>query len=288
MIPPRGGVAEVPKRMSVESRHGSLPMTTFHTCPDHSQRNAELLATYQRCRSATNRNAVIRANLPLVWRVARQEAKRSGHSFEDLTQEGYLGLIQAVERFDPSRGHTLSTAATPWIRGAMRHYLRDRCHGVSGSHHLLELYRRGQALLQQRQQQGLPSLDGDALASALGCTRDRWELAIARHRSLQLASLEQPQLDDEGNTSPLSDLIADQRPQERYAQAIRWEQRRHIWRALRRLERKQRHLILGRLLQQLTWRELARRYNISPKVAQRNGERLMLELRRQLLPLLGS
>jgi len=92
-------------------------MTTFHACPDHSQRNAELLATYQRCRSATNRNAVIRANLPLVWRVARQEAKRSGHSFEDLTQEGCLGLIQAVERFDPSRGHTLSTAATPWIWG---------------------------------------------------------------------------------------------------------------------------------------------------------------------------
>jgi hypothetical protein len=45
---------------------------------------------------------------------------------------------------------------------------------------------------------------------------------------------------------------------------------------------------LGRLLQQLTWRELARRNNLSPKVAQRHGERLMLELRQQLLPLLGS
>lgn len=288
MIPPPGGVAERPKRMSVETRHGSLPMTTFHTCPDHSQRNAELLAAYQRCRSASNRNAVIRANLPLVWRVARQEAKRSGHSFEDLSQEGSIGLIQAVERFDPSQGHTLSTAATPWIRGAIRHYLRDRCHGVSGSHHLLDLYRSGQALLQQRQQQGLPSLNGDALAQALGCTRERWELALARQRSLQLASLEQPLLDEEGNASPLSDLLADPRPQERYAQAIRWEQRRHIWRALRRLERKQRHLVLGRLLQQLTWRELARRYNISPKVAQRNGERLLLELRQHLQPLLSS
>ncbi len=263
-------------------------MTTFQASPDHHRRNAELLARYQRCRSTTNRNAVIRANLPLVWRVARQEAKRSGHCFEDLTQEGYLGLIQAVERFEPGRGHTLSTAATPWIRGAIRHYLRDRCHGVSGSHHLLELHQRGQALQQQRQQQGLPRLDRNALARALGCTTDRWELAIARHRSLQLASLEQPHLDDEGTISPLSDLIADQRPQERYGQAIRWEQRRHIWRALRRLERKQRHLILGRLLQQLTWRELAQRNNLSPKVTQRHGERLMLELRQQLLPLLGS
>jgi hypothetical protein len=71
-------------------------MTPFQASPDHHRRNAELLALYQRCRSTTNRNAVIRANLPLVWQVARQEAKRSGQSFEDLTQEGYLGLIQAA------------------------------------------------------------------------------------------------------------------------------------------------------------------------------------------------
>ena len=113
-------------------------MTTFHARADYRQRNADLIATYQRCRSIANRNAVIHANLPLVWRVARQEAKRSGHNFDDLTQEGCFGLVQAVERFDPSRGHTLSTAATPWIRGAIRHYLRDRSHAVSGSHHLQE------------------------------------------------------------------------------------------------------------------------------------------------------
>ena len=113
-------------------------MTTFHARADYRQRNADLIATYQRCRSIANRNAVIHANLPLVWRVARQEAKRSGHNFDDLTQEGCFGLVQAVERFDPRRGHTLSTAATPWIRGAIRHYLRDRSHAVSGSHHLQE------------------------------------------------------------------------------------------------------------------------------------------------------
>ena len=269
-----------------------LVMTSFQPCPDHSQRNAELLATYQRCRSAANRNAVIHANLPLVWRVARQEAQRTGHSFEDLTQEGCLGLIQAVERFDPCRGHTLSTAATPWIRGAIRHYLRDRCHSVSGSHHLVDLYRRGQALQRQRDQQGLPRLHGEALAAALGCKNERWQQAIARQRSLQLASLEQPQLDEEGNRWCLADHLADQsvsqQPLDDYARAIRWEQRRLIWRALCRLERKHRRLILGRVLQQLTWRELARRSGVSPRIAQRTGEQLILQLRQQLLPLHGN
>lgn len=262
-------------------------MTTFHARADYSQRNADLLAAYQRCRSIANRNAVIHANLPLVWRVARHEANRSGHNFDDLTQEGCLGLIQAVERFDPGRGHTLSTAATPWIRGAIRHYLRDRSHAVGGSHHLLELHRRGQALQQQRQQQGLPPLNSSDLAAALGCTPERWQLAVARQRSLQLASLEQPQLDADGESAPLAEQLAAPEPLERYAGAIRWEQRRQLWRVLRRLERQQRRLLLAHLLQQRTWRELGRLSGLSPKVMQRRGEQLLLELRQQLLPVLG-
>jgi len=263
-------------------------MTTFRARADYSQRNAELLSAYQHCRSITNRNAVIHANLPLVWRVARQEAKRSGHNFDDLTQEGCFGLIQAVERFNPNRGHTLSTAATPWIRGAIRHYLRDRSHAVGGSHHLLELHRRGQALQQQRQQEGLPALRSVQLAAALGCSPERWQLALARRRSLQLASLEQPQLDADGQSAPLAEQLPAPEPQERYAGAIRWEQRRQLWRVVQRLERQQRRLLLGRLLQNRTWRDLAQFSGLSPKVTQRRGEQLLLELRHQLMPLLGS
>lgn len=74
---------------------------------------------------------------------------------------------------------------------------------------------------------------------------------------------------------------------ERYAGAIRWEQRRQLWRVLRRLERQQRRLLLARLLQQRTWRELGRLSGLSPKVMQRRGEQLLLELRQQLLPVLG-
>ena len=77
-----------------------------------------LLSRYLKDPNHAHRNAVVAANLPLVWKVARRESERSGHSFEDLAQEGVRGLIKAVERFDPSLGNTLSTAAVPWIRGA--------------------------------------------------------------------------------------------------------------------------------------------------------------------------
>ena len=77
-----------------------------------------LLSRYLKDPTPEHRNAVVAANLPLVWKVARRESERSGHSFEDLVQEGVSGLIKAIERFDPSLGNTLSTAAVPWIRGA--------------------------------------------------------------------------------------------------------------------------------------------------------------------------
>ena len=77
-----------------------------------------LLSRYLKQPTPEHRNAVVAANLPLVWKVARRESERSGHSFEDLAQEGVSGLIKAIEHFDPNRGNTLSTAAVPWIRGA--------------------------------------------------------------------------------------------------------------------------------------------------------------------------
>lgn len=111
---------------------------------------------------------------------------------------------------------------------------------------------------------------------------------MARRRSLQLASLEQPQLNADGQSASLAEQLQAPEPQERYASAIRWEQRRQIWRVLQRLERQQRRLLLARLLQNRTWRDLARISGLSPKVTQRHNERLLLELRHQLMPLLGS
>ena len=73
-----------------------------------------------------HRNAVVAANLPLVWKVARRESERSGHSFEDLVQEGVSGLIKAIERFDPSLGNTLSTACLLYTSPSPRDRQKSR------------------------------------------------------------------------------------------------------------------------------------------------------------------
>ncbi|UPM50723.1 sigma-70 family RNA polymerase sigma factor [Synechococcus sp. A10-1-5-1] len=241
-----------------------------------------LLARYLKCRNNEHRNAVVAANLPLVWKVARRESERSGHSFEDLVQEGVSGLIKAVERFEPSRGNTLSTAAVPWIRGAMRHYLRDRCRVFSGARSVIELLQRGAALQRRRQLQGSSALDDSSLAQALGCSPQRWQEAQALQACLRIASLDQPGSGSDPET-PLVEQLSDHQAAGQYSWLERCELRRQLWRGLKTLNASQRRLVLARVLQQRTWQELGAMVGVSARAAQRRYQQACALVRQQLV-----
>jgi RNA polymerase sigma-B factor len=74
--------------------------------------------------AASSRSDTIEAHLPLVRSIA-QRYVRHGEPLEDLVQVGTVGLIKAVDRFDPSRDVALSALARPSIEGEIRHHLRD-------------------------------------------------------------------------------------------------------------------------------------------------------------------
>jgi len=266
--------------------------TPTHCSPSNSaygMRNAALLARYAGDRSITNRNAVVHANLPLVWQVARQESRRSGHDFEDLSQVGCLGLIKAVEHYDSERGASLSSAAMPWIVGAIRQHLRDRGQSLRGGRTLRELHQRGQQLQARRQQQQLAPLPALELAEALGCTPQRWQEALGLHKALTMASLQQPLAGAAGESGCLQDQLLDPASAgDRYASAIRSERRRLLWRQLRRLQRDQRRLLLARVLRQQAWTAIGDSLGLSGRVAQRRFEALVAQLRGELGPLLAA
>jgi RNA polymerase sigma-B factor len=73
-----------------------------------------------------DRAALIERNLPLVRSIARRFAG-TGEPLEDLVQVGAIGLIKAVDRFDPARGTPLQPYAAAAIAGEIRHHLRDCC-----------------------------------------------------------------------------------------------------------------------------------------------------------------
>ena len=75
--------------------------------------------------SAAERERLIMEHLPLVRGLARRYAER-GEPLDDLVQVGTIGLIKAIDRFDPGRGFKLASFATPTILGEIRRHFRDR------------------------------------------------------------------------------------------------------------------------------------------------------------------
>ncbi|MBA2423809.1 MAG: sigma-70 family RNA polymerase sigma factor, partial [Actinobacteria bacterium] len=90
------------------------------------ERNVDaLLRAYHREGDRQARDQALVELMPLVRALANRYAGR-GEPLEDLVQVGSLGLIKAVDRFDPERGVTLGAYATPTIAGEIQRHLRDR------------------------------------------------------------------------------------------------------------------------------------------------------------------
>ncbi len=97
-----------------------------------------LLRVYRRTGDPDARERLVELYLPLVRSLARRYA-HCGESLDDLVQVGSIGLIEAIDRFDPERGSDLVSYAIPTITGEIKRHLRDRSTVVRMPRRLVEL-----------------------------------------------------------------------------------------------------------------------------------------------------
>lgn len=152
------------------------------------------------------RERIIKANLRLVVRIAHDYHFR-GLPLMDIISEGNIGLIKAVERFDPNKGAKFSTYAAWWIRQAMKRALVNQAKTIRIPVHLADTLGRMRRLIQQLAERNGREPENAEVAAEMGITVEK--VALYRTVSVRPASLDAPLRGDPG-ACPLGEVVGDE------------------------------------------------------------------------------
>jgi RNA polymerase sigma-B factor len=246
-------------------------------------RAAVLSSAYGRFREfRLSRDAKLRTQLILDHHGLALSISRRftwpGLSADDIIQIARIGLIHAVDRYDPERGVTFATFATHTIVGEIKRYLRDHGWPVKVPRHLRELHlqvRRAEDSLRLRLQR-VPTIP--EIARHLGIREETVTETMELARAAQLISLETPMpREDSAETIRLGDHLGmlDE-------SLMDIETRLSVRASVDALEEHQRQIVFLRYFQGLTQSEVARRLSLSQMHISRLERRALARLRQLL------
>jgi RNA polymerase sigma-B factor len=237
-------------------------VTRLPTCPPEGDEGDQALVTLVQslprgsdCRDAACEELVARYQ-PLV-RSCAHRYWQSPESQEELMQVGYVGLLKAINNFDPEIGSNLAAYAQPCITGEIKRHFRDKRWHVRVKRSVqelrLELRKAKVELTQQLARTPRP----DELASHLGASEEDVLDALRADMVFQASSLDAP-VSDRPDTGNLADLMGAEDPQIEHTLDME-----AVWTHWRDLPERQQRLLMMRFYGNMTQTEIGERLGIS-------------------------
>jgi RNA polymerase primary sigma factor len=188
------------------------------------------------------RQRLIQKNLRLVISVAKKY-RGTGLPFEDLIQEGNIGLMKAVEKFDPDRGWRFSTYATWWVRQAVQRAVADKGRTIRVPVHMGEKIRK----MARNYNELLAELEreptDEEVAERLGWTMD--EVRDVKDAMPDATSLNRP-LGSEEDASEIGELVEDERASDTAGEVMREMESEGLQAAIEGLPERHRYVLVRR------------------------------------------
>ena len=147
-----------------------------------------LLSEYHHNPSVKVRNQLVLLHAGLVRQIVHRIGRQCAEPYQDLEKVGYLGLIRAIERFNPHQGCAFSSFAIPYVRGEILHFLRDKSNVLKIPRRGKELQKEGERVRQQLTVKLGRKVCDEEIAAVLNVSVDEWRETQAAEYNRQALS----------------------------------------------------------------------------------------------------